>query len=94
MIPSGMTADTFMQAYRKIAHVSDCYLSGRQLQQTTIDGHVGSIAYGGCTFQYYFAEATAVIGNRIWIFNLHGPDRSLIVPFLSTVKINPTKVVD
>jgi hypothetical protein len=93
-IPSGMTADTFMQAYRAIAHVSDCYPSGSQLPQTMIDGHSATIAYGGCIEQYYFAEAIAVIGNRIWIFNLHDPDRSLIVPFLSTVRINPTKVVD
>jgi hypothetical protein len=89
-----MTADTFMQAYRAIAHVSDCYPSGSPLPQTSIDGHTASLAYGGCVQQYYFAEATAVIGNRIWIFDLHGPDRSLIVALLSTVKINPTKVVD
>jgi hypothetical protein len=35
-----------------------------------------------------------VIGNRIWFFVLDGPDRSLIVPFLSTVKIDPAAVVD
>jgi hypothetical protein len=35
-----------------------------------------------------------VIGNRIWLFDLDGPDRLLIVPFLSTVKIDVTKVVD
>jgi hypothetical protein len=93
-IPSGMTADAFIQAYIEIAHVSDCYPSGSQLPQTTIDGHAASIAYGGCVQRYYFAEAIAFIGNRIWIFNLHGPDRSLIVPFLSTVKIDPTTVVD
>jgi hypothetical protein len=93
-VPSGMTADTFIKAYRAIAHVSDCYPSESQLRRTTIDGHVATIADGGCNQQYYFAEATAIISNRIWIFNLHGPDRSLISSLLSTVKIDPTKVVD
>jgi hypothetical protein len=34
------------------------------------------------------------IGDRIWVFDLFGPDRSLIVPFLSTVRIDPAAVVD
>jgi hypothetical protein len=93
-IPSGMTADAFIEAYGQIAHVSDCYPFGTQLPKTMIDEHAATIAYGGCVQQYYFAEAIAVIGNRIWIFNLHGPDQSLIVPFLSTVKIDVSKVID
>ena len=93
-VPAGMSADAFIEAYTKVAHVSDCYPVRTQLPQTTIDGHAATVAYGGCVEQYYFAEAIAVIGDRIWIFSLHGPDRSLIVPFLSTVNIDPSKVVD
>jgi hypothetical protein len=43
---------------------------------------------------FYFAQATAVIGDRIWIFFLEGPERSLIVPFLTTVKITASAAVD
>ena len=94
-VPSGMTADAFVQAITNLGHGSqDCYPLGTQLPLTTIDGHPATIADGGCVQQYYYAEATAVIGNRVWIFNLHGPNRSLIGSFLSTVKIDATKVVD
>jgi len=94
-VPLGTTVDAFLQAITNLGHgPQDCYPFGTQLPKTTIDGHAATIAYGGCVSQYYYAEAVAVIGNRVWIFGLHGPDRSLILPFLSTVKIDPTKVVD
>ena len=93
-VPSGMTADAVLQTFTSNAYGNACYPSASELQQITIDGHAASLAYGGCTVQYYFAEASVVIGNRVWVFELRGPDRSLMVPFLSTLKIDPTKVVD
>lgn len=93
-IPAGMTADEFIQAYTTDAVQTACYPPKNLWTQTTIDGHPASIAYAGCNEHFYFAQAYTVIGNRIWLFDLDGPDRSLIVPFLSTVKIDVTKVVD
>jgi hypothetical protein len=93
-IPAGMTADAFIQAYTADATKTACYPTPNMWTQTTIDGHPATIAYAGCNEHFYFAQATVVIGNRIWLFDLDGPDRLLIVPFLSTVKIDPTKVVD
>ena len=94
-IPAGMSADGFIEALNADAVVHACFPATRSLwTQTTVDGHPASIAYAGCNEHFYFAVATVVIDNRVWIFNLTGPDRSLIVPFLSTVKIDPTATVD
>ena len=87
-----MTADAFIDAYNIGVVTNACYPS--LSTETTIDGHPASLAFGGCNEHFYFARAITVIGNRIWIFDLDGPDRSLIVPFLSTVKIDATKVID
>jgi hypothetical protein len=93
-VPAGMTADEFIEAYTSAAYSSACFPSATGLPQMTIDGHAATVAYGGCNEHFYFAEATVVVGDRVWFFDLHGPDRSLIAPFLSTVKIDPTTVVD
>jgi hypothetical protein len=93
-IPAGMTADSFLEAFTAGAVATACYPTPDSLTPTTVDGYPASIAYAGCNEHFYFAQATVVIGKRIWIFNLTGPDRSLIVPFLSTVKIDPAAVVD
>jgi hypothetical protein len=93
-IPAGMTATAFINAYQPVSSSGSCYPDASQWTQTTVDGHAATIAYAGCTEQYNMANAAVVIGNRVWFFDLHGPDRSLIVQFLSTVKIDPTKVVD
>jgi hypothetical protein len=93
-IPVGMTADSFLQAFTADAMVHACYPPKNLWIQTTVDGHPASIAYAGCNEHFYSAEGIVVIGKRIWIFDLYGPDRSLIVPFLSTVHIDPTAVVD
>ena len=93
-VPAGKTADAFIQDFVADAVIHACYPAPNQWTQTTIDGHPASIAYAGCNEHFYFAQATVVIGTRIWFFDLYGPDRSLIVPFLTTVKIDPTKVVD
>jgi hypothetical protein len=92
-VPAGMTADGLLQKFAVDAYGGSCYPDASLLQKITVDGHPATLAYGGCTAQYYFAEASVVIGNRVWIFELRGPDRLLIVPFLSTVKLDPTKVV-
>jgi hypothetical protein len=93
-IPAGKTAETFLQAYTADAVQTACYPLPNQWTETTVDGHLAHIAYAGCNEHFYFAQATVVIGKRIWFFELVGPDRLLIVPFLTTVKIDPTKVVD
>jgi len=93
-IPAGTTADAFIQAATADAVKTACYPTPNMWTKTTVDGHPASIAYWGCNEHFYSAQATVVIGTRIWFFNLDGPDRSLIVPFLTTVKIDPTKVVD
>ncbi len=93
-IPAGMTAEAFIEAYTVGAVSNACYPDLSHLSPITVDGHAANIGYGGCNEHFYFAEATVVIGDRVWFFDLHGPDRSLIVPFLSTVKIDPTKIVD
>lgn len=93
-IPAGQTADAFIQAYVADATQTACYPLPTMWTQTTVDGHPATVAYAGCNEHFYFAQAAVVIGKRIWFFDLDGPDRSLIVPFLSTVKIDPTKVVD
>jgi hypothetical protein len=94
-IPAGMTADGFISALTVDAVVHACYPATPDLwTQTTVDGHPASIAYAGCNEHFYFAQAVVVIDKRVWIFDLDGPDRSLIVPFLSTVKIDPAAVVD
>ncbi len=93
-IPAGMTADSFLSAYTADAVQTACYPRPNAWVKTTIDGHAANIAYAGCNEHFFFAEATAVIGNRIWFFDLIGPDRSLIVPFLSTVKIDPAKAAN
>lgn len=93
-IPAGMTADEFIEAHTTDAFSSACYSSSNRFPEVTIDGHAANVAYGGCNEHFYFAEATVVVGNRVWFFDLHGPDRSLIVPFLSTVKLDPAAVVD
>jgi hypothetical protein len=93
-LPAGTTADKFLQTYTADAVKTACYPLPDMWVTTTIDGHAAHIAYAGCNEHFYFAQATAVIGNRIWFFVLDGPDRSLIVPFLTTVKIDTSKVVD
>lgn len=93
-IPKGMTADAFIESYTADVVATACYPLPSGFLRTTVDGHAANIAYAGCNEHFYFAEATVVIGDRIWFFDLHGPDRQLIVPFLSTVKIDPTTVVD
>ncbi|MBI2780817.1 MAG: hypothetical protein HYX55_03340 [Chloroflexi bacterium] len=93
-IPAGMTADALLQQFAIDAYGSACYPGANLLQKITVDGRAATLAYGGCTTQYYFAEASVVIGNRVWIFELRGPDRPLIVPFLSTLKLDPMKVVN
>jgi hypothetical protein len=93
-LPTGTTADKFLQTYTADAVSTACYPLPNLWVTTTIDGHPARIAYAGCNEHFYFAQATAVIGNRIWFFVLDGPQRELIVPFLSTVKIDVSKVVD
>ena len=93
-IPAGKTADAFIQDFVADAVIHACYPAPGLWTQTTVDGHPASIAYAGCNEHFYFAQATVVVGKRIWFFVLNGPDRSLILPFLTTVKIDPTKVVD
>jgi hypothetical protein len=93
-LPAGTTADKFLQTYTADGVKTACYPLPDMWVTTTIDGHAAHIAYAGCNEHFYFAQATAVIGNRIWFFVLDGPDRSLIVPFLTTVKIDTSKVVD
>jgi hypothetical protein len=93
-LPAGETADAFIHGYTSTAYSGACYPEPASTTQITVDGHPATLAFAGCTPQYYFAEVTVVIGNRVWFFDLHGPDRSLIVPFLQTVKLDPTKTVD
>jgi hypothetical protein len=93
-LPAGKTADAFIQAFTADAVATACYPTPNQWVKTTIDGHPASIAYAGCNEHFYFAQAVAVIGRRIWFFDLDGPDRSLIDPFLSTVTIDASKVVE
>jgi hypothetical protein len=93
-IPAGKTADEFLHDYTADAVKTACYPTPNLWFTTTIDGHPANIAYAGCNEHFYFAQATVVIGKRIWFFDLDGPDRLLIVPFLSTVKIDASKVVD
>jgi hypothetical protein len=93
-IPAGMTADSFLQAFTADAVKTACYPTAIRLTQTTIDGHAASIAYAGCNEHFYFAQAVVVIDKRIWFFDLTGPDRTLILPFLSTVKFDLTKLTD
>jgi hypothetical protein len=93
-VPTGTTSDAFIAAYT-VGAVSDaCMPPPSMWLPITVDGHPATVGYGGCNEHFYFAEASVVIGNRVWFFDLHGPDRSLIVPFLSTVKIDPTAIVD
>jgi len=93
-IPSGMTADAFIQSYTSTAYAGACYPAPSATQQFTVDGHPATLAFAGCTAAYYFAEVTVVLGDRVWFFDLHGPNRAAIVPFLSTVKLDPTKTID
>jgi hypothetical protein len=93
-LPAGKTADAFLQEVTADGVQTACYPVLSLWVATTIDGHQAKLAYGGCNEHFYGAEAVAVIGKRIWFFDLVGPDRSLILPFLTTVKIDPTKVVD
>jgi len=93
-LPAGTTADKFLQDFTADAVIHACYPPPSGWVQTTVDGHPASIAYAGCNEHFYFAQATVVIGKRVWFFILTGPDRSLIVPFLSTVHIDPTAAVD
>lgn len=91
-VPAGTTADAFIQGF--VADPNNCYPSPNMWFQTTVDGHPASIAYAGCNEHFFFAQAAVVVGKRVWFFVLDGPDRTLILPFLTTVKIDPTKVVD
>jgi len=93
-LPAGKTADAYLQEVTADAVNTACYPVPSTWAAITIDGHPATIAYGGCNEHFYGAEAVTVIGKRIWFFSLAGPDRSLIVPFLTTVKIDPTMVVD
>jgi hypothetical protein len=93
-IPAGKTAAAFLQEVTADGVQTACYPLPSTWAAITIDGHPASIGYGGCNEHFYGVTAVAVIGKRIWFFHLDGPDRSLIVPFLTTVKIDPTKVVD
>lgn len=93
-IPAGMTADTLITALTADGVSTACLPAPSQWDKITIDGHPATMANGGCNQHFYFADAFAVIGDRVWMFILTGPDRSLIVPFLSTVKIDVASVVD
>jgi hypothetical protein len=93
-LPAGMTADAFIAAHTLDAYSSACYPGHDQLFQVVIDGHASTVAYGGCNEHFYFAEASVAVGNRVWFFVLHGPDRSLLLPFLTTIKLDATKIVD
>ena len=93
-IPAGKTADAFIAEFTADAVATACYPPKSLWVQTTVDGHAATIAYAGCNEHFFSAEAIVVIGKRIWFFDLYGPDRSLIVPFLSTVKIDVSAVVD
>jgi hypothetical protein len=93
-LPAGKTADQFLADFTADAVATACYPLPNSLVATTIDGHPASIAYAGCNEHFYYAQAVAVIGKRIWFFKLDGPDRSLIVPFLSTVKMDASKIVE
>jgi len=91
-LSKGKTADAFIEAFTADAVVHACYPPKNLWIQTTVDGHPATIAYAGCNEHFYSAESFVVIGNQIWVFDLYGPDRSLIVPFLSTVKLDPGAV--
>ena len=93
-IPAGMTADTFLQAYTADAQKTACYPGSAQWIPTTIDGHAARIANAGCNEHFYWAEAITVIGGRVWFFDLIGPDRSMILPFLATVKFDLASLTD
>jgi hypothetical protein len=93
-VRTGATAESVIQAHVADGINTACVPTLDRWTPTTIDGHSARVAYGGCNEHFYSAEAVIVIGRRIWYFDLYGPDRSLIVPFLTTVKIDPTKVVD
>ena len=93
-IPKSTTPDAFIEALTADAVAVACYPAKDLWVQTTVDGHAATIAYAGCNEHFFFAEALVPIGDRIWVFDLFGPDRSLIVPFLSTVRIDPAAVVD
>jgi hypothetical protein len=93
-VPSGMTAETFIHNYTSTAYDNACYPVPAATTQITVDGHPATLANAGCVSQYFFAEATVVVGDRVWFFDLHGPDRSLLLAFLSTVKLDPTQTID
>jgi hypothetical protein len=93
-VPGGMTTASFLQAFTADAVKTACYPTNNQLVPTTIDGHAAGIAYAGCNEHFYFAQAVVVIGSRVWFFDLIGPDRTLILPFLSTIKLDLTKLTD
>jgi hypothetical protein len=92
-IPAGMTADSFLKAFTADGVSTACYPTSN-LTPTTVDGHAASIAYAGCSEHWYFAQAVVVIGKRMWFFDLTGPDRSLILPFLKTVKFDLASLKD
>jgi len=93
-VPSGMTAETFIHNYTSTAYDNAGYPVPAATTQITVDGHPATLANAGCVSQYFFAEATVVVGDRVWFFDLHGPDRSLLLAFLSTVKLDPTQTID
>jgi hypothetical protein len=93
-LPAGKTADAFLQEFTADAVAHACYPRPDLMLKTTIDGHPATVANAGCNEHFYFANGWTVIGNRIWMFTLTGPDRSLILPFLSTVKIDASKIVE
>lgn len=93
-IPAGMTADTFLQALILGGVQTACGLQLQYWSEVTVDGRPGRMGIGGCNEHFYFANAAVVIGQRVWFFTLFGPDRSLLVPFLATVKIDPAAATD
>jgi len=93
-LPAGMTADAFLASFIADGVQTACLPTLDRWTAVTIDGHQARTALGGCNEHFYFADAAAVIGNRIWIFTLDGPDRSLLQPFLTTVKINAAAATD
>jgi hypothetical protein len=93
-IPAGMTLASFLTAMTADAVQNMCYPGPSQLLHVTVSGRPATVAYYGCNEHFYVAQAVVMIGNRVWFFDLVGPDRSLILPFLSTVTIDPTLVHD
>jgi hypothetical protein len=93
-VPAGGTADSLILAQIDDGVRTACLPPLDHWTAITIDGHPARLAQGGCNEHFYYAEAVVAIGRRVWFFELIGPDRSLIVPFLTTVKLDPASATD